>query len=212
MRVRNVMSTPPLTVPPELTMRDLAAFLTEHDVSGVPVVVDGSVVGVVSAADVVERERGPDVEPRTLRSRFRRQRARRAASAATVAEAMKSPPVTVESWMSVYEAAWLMSVYDVNRLPVLDRDELVGVVTRSDLVRYFARTDADIERDVRERLGLLDGPHITVTADHGRVLLEGEVASALELTCLPHLVSGVPGVVDVDCRVTVGAPSPGPAS
>lgn len=215
-RVRDVMSAPPLTVPPDMSLRDLAAFLTEHDVSGVPVVEDGRVVGVVSASDIVERERGPDIDSRSLRSRFSRRRRPPAAYAATVGEAMRSPPITIEAWMSVYEAAWLMSFYDLNRLPVLDRDELVGVIARTDLVRYFARSDRDIERDVQEKIELLETPRISVTADHGRVMLEGELGSSIELACLPHLVSSVPGVVDVVSNVTLrvesGTSEPRPAA
>jgi CBS domain-containing protein len=116
---------------------------------------------------------------------------------------MRTPPITVDAWMSVYEAAWLMSSYDVNRLPVVDRDELVGVITRSDLVRYFARSDPDIERDVRQKIALLEAPRISVVANHGRVLLEGELESAADLACLSHLVASVPGVTDVDSRVTL---------
>jgi CBS domain-containing protein len=106
-----------------------------------------------------------------------------------------------------------MSSYDVNRLPVVDRDELVGVVTRSDLVRYFARSDHDIERDVIEKIALLESPRISVVAKHGRVLLQGELESATDLACLSHLVASVPGVTDVDSRVTVwpiGHPSQAP--
>jgi CBS domain-containing protein len=116
---------------------------------------------------------------------------------------MRTPPITVDAWMSVYEAAWLMSSYDVNRLPVVDRDELVGVIARSDLVRYFARSDQDIERDVREKLAVLEAPRITVVAKHGRVVLAGELESAADLACLSHLVASVPGVTDVDSRVTL---------
>ena len=116
---------------------------------------------------------------------------------------MKSPAITIEAWMSVYEAAWLMSAYDVNRLPVVDREELVGVITRSDLVRYFARSDRDIERDVREKIALLDEPRVSVVAEHGRVRLEGELEWASDLACLGHLVASVPGVTDVDSTVTL---------
>jgi CBS domain-containing protein len=203
MRVRDVMTKPPLTVPPQMSLRDLAAFLTKHEISGVPVVEGGRVVGVVSASDIVERERGPDLESQGRFRRLRRRTRPRAAWAFTVGEAMRSPAITIEAWMSVYEAAWLMSAYDVNRLPVVDRDELVGVVTRSDLVRYFARSDHDVERDVRQKLAVLESPRITVVAKHGRVLLEGELESAADLACLSHLVACVPGVTDVDSRVTL---------
>jgi CBS domain-containing protein len=205
MRVRELMSAPAVAVPPEMGLRELTALLTEHEISGVPVVEGGRVVGVVSASDVVERERGPELRSRPRILRARRHDRRPAAYATTAGEAMKSPPITIQPWMSVYEAAWLMSFYDVNRLPVVDRGELVGVVSRADLVRYFARSDRDIERDVREKIELLEAPHISVTADHGRVRLEGRLGSPLELACLPHLVSSVPGVVDVESTVTVGA-------
>ncbi len=202
MRVRDVMSKPPLTVPRDMSLRDLAALLAAHDISGVPVVDGGRVMGVVSASDIVERERGPDLESRP---RFGRRRSSRAAWASTVGEAMKSPAVTIESWMSVYHAAWLMSAYDVNRLPVLEHGALVGVVTRSDLVRFFARSDQDIERDVHEKLAVLESPRVSAVSDHGRVVLEGELASATDLACLPHLVASVPGVIEVESRVTVRA-------
>lgn len=207
MRVRELMSAPPVAVPPEMGLRELTALLTEHEISGAPVVEGGRVVGVVSASDVVERERGPDPLSRRRLLRGRRHEQRPAAYAATVGDAMKSPPITIQPWMSVYEAAWLMSFYDVNRLPVVERGELVGVVSRADLVRYFARSDHDIEQDVREKIQLLEAPRITVTADHGRVRLEGELQSPLELACLPHLVSCVPGVVDVESTVTLSAAS-----
>ena len=167
MRVRDVMSEPALTVPPQMSLRDLAALLTWHGISGVPVVEDGHVVGVVSASDIVERERGPDVETRGRFPRLRRRTRSGAAGASTVGQAMKSPPITIGAWMSVYEAAWLMSSYDINRLPVVDRDDLVGVITRTDLVRYFARSDPDIERDVVEKIALLEAPRVSVVAKMG---------------------------------------------
>jgi CBS domain-containing protein len=203
MRVRDVMSKPPLTVAPQMSLRDLAALLTDHEISGVPVVENGRVVGVVSASDIVERERGRDVESRGRFPRLRRRTRSSAAWASTVGQAMRSPPITIDAWMSVYEAAWLMSSSDVNRLPVVDRDELVGVITRSDLVRYFARSDQDIERDVIEKIALLEAPRISVVAKHGHVLLEGELEAAADLASLSHLVASVPGVTDVDSRVTL---------
>lgn len=203
MRVKDVMSKPPVTVTPDTSLRDLAALLTEHEISGVPVVEGGRIVGVVSASDIVDRERGPE-ESHARLSWLRRQRRPRAASASTVREAMRSRAITVEAWMSVYEAAWLMSSYDVNRLPVVERDELVGVITRSDLVRYFARSDRDIERDVLEKIDLLETPRISVVSDHGRVVLEGEMMSEADLSSLRHLVSSVPGVLEVESRVTLG--------
>ena len=54
MRVRDVMSKPPLTVPPEMSLRDLAALLTKHEISGVPVVENGRVRGLICRDDLLQ--------------------------------------------------------------------------------------------------------------------------------------------------------------
>lgn len=116
---------------------------------------------------------------------------------------MSSPPIVVEPWMSVYEAAWLMSVEDVNRLPVVANGRLVGVISRADLVRYFARPDRDIAGDVREELTLLSLYDLDVAVEQGHVVLRGEVDDGQDLGCLRHAISRVPGVVSVKLVVTV---------
>ena len=202
--IRALMSTPPITVSPATTLRELAAVLAEHQIAGVPVVAEAELVGIVTESDVIEKERGPDEEfsqPAGLLAH--RHRRPPAASAVTVGEAMTSPPVVVEAWMSPYEAAWLMSSHDVSRLPVVDRGRLVGIVSRADLVRYFAREDREIERDIEEEvldaLGLAD---VSVSVQDGRAVLEGEADRETDLRCLHHAASRVLGVVAVDVHVT----------
>lgn len=202
-QVRAAMSAPPIVVPPTMTLREVATVLAEHEIAGVPVVADGELVGIVTESDIIEKERGPDEDFHGLTSLVRHRHRPRAASAELVGEAMTSPPVVVEAWMSPYEAAWLMSVHDVSRLPVVDRGRLIGIVSRADLVRYFARGDAeiehDVEQDVLDALGIAD---VSVRVRDGRVVLEGEVDREADLRCLPHAVSRVPGVVAVEVRVT----------
>ena len=72
--------------------------------------------------------------------------------ALTVREAMTSPALTVTPWSSVSEAARLMTERGINRLPVVRNDELVGIVTRTDLVRAFTRSDGEIERELRDEV------------------------------------------------------------
>ena len=203
LRVRELMSTPAVAASPEMSLHGLAKLLSKHAISGVPVVdPTGEVVGVVSESDIVEKERGTDDE---AVGRLRRHlgRARRAAGATTVAEAMTSPPILVEPWMSTYEAAWLMSVEDVSRLPVVDEGKLVGVIARADLVRYFARPDSEIAADVRDELELLSLADVDVLVEDGFVVLSGEVERESDLRCLRHAISRVPGVVSVTTSVAL---------
>ena len=72
------------------------------------------------------------------------------AQAVTAGTAMTSPAVTIPPYESVAQAARMMCEHGVNRLPVVKGDRLVGIVTRADLVRAFTRTDAEIERELRE--------------------------------------------------------------
>jgi len=202
MRIGDLMTTPAVVVSPDATLREVAALLSRHRISGVPVVSDDEVVGIVSESDIIEKERGPDEKSRDLRGRLLHRQRSGAAYATTAGEAMTSPAVVAEAWMSAYEAAWLMSIHDVGRLPVFDRGTLVGVISRADLVRHFARSDADIERDVREDvINTLLVPDVGVRVDDGRVFLDGEVDHEADLRCLRHAVSRVPGVVAIDSRV-----------
>ena len=60
MRVREVMSSPVVTVPPDMRLKDVADLLVRHGISAVPVVDDGELVGIVSEADLVPLELAPD--------------------------------------------------------------------------------------------------------------------------------------------------------
>lgn len=199
------MSPGVVTARTDTPLRELARILSTHAISGVPVVDDaGRVIGVVSESDIVDKERGPDVKSERWLSRLRGGLEMNAAAyASTAGEAMTSPPVVVEPWMSVYEAAWMMSVDDVNRLPVVTDGKLVGVIARADLVRYFARSDGEIARDVRDELALLQLTDIDVEVRDGHVVLGGEADCDEDLRCIRHAIARVPGVVSVRSLVTL---------
>jgi CBS domain-containing protein len=121
--------------------------------------------------------------------------------------AMTQPAVTIEKWRSTAAAAGLMAEYGLKRLPVVHKGELVGIVTRRDLVRAFARSDAEIERDIKEQVILrsfwLPPDSIDVTVRGGDVSLSGSVDSDAVQAALAAEVARVPGVVSVDARVSV---------
>jgi CBS domain-containing protein len=202
------MSTDPITVGPETSLREVAEILTEHRVSGLPVVGErGEVLGVVSEADILLKERGPEprhggivawllgdgvVDERKLEAR-------------TAGEAMTSPAITVAAGRDVSFAARSMTEHGIKRLPVVDDDgALVGIVTRADLVRAFARSDEEIEREIGEtvlRTLWIEEPALEVRVAGGDVQLSGKLGRRSDAELLARFVTRVPGVVSVHSTV-----------
>jgi CBS domain-containing protein len=218
MQVREVMTTDVRSVRPETSLKDVAALLVTTGISGVPVRDEaGRVLGVVSEQDILLKEQGPPDRPDgALRRVFRRVDEAEVAKAAarTAREAMTAPPVTIAPERAVAAAARLLVEHGIKRLPVVDRDgRLVGIVTRTDLVRVFTRSDAEIEREIQdevlERALWAQPGDVQVSVAGGEVQLRGEVEHERDAEILPRLVARVPGVVSVDCLVRGRVPVAG---
>ncbi len=209
--VHGVMTTPAISVPPEMPLKEVAALLVEHRISGVPVVRAGDVVGVVSEADIVAGAVWSAPTERTGLFSWLLEGGGEALAGRlpvrTAGAAMSTPAITIESWQSVATAAAMMTEHGVKRLPVLKGGKLVGIVSRSDLVRAFARTDAELERDIRENVVLrglwLSPAEVIVEVRKGEVKLVGTVDRQLDVDSLVHHVRRVPGVVSVTPSLTV---------
>ena len=118
---------------------------------------------------------------------------------------MTAPAVTIAPWEPVSVAAQIMCERHVNRLPVVKDGLLVGIVTRADLVRAFTRTDAELERELREdvleRTMWIDPGKVEVRVQDGRAALSGRVHTRSDVELLGRLVARIPGVVDVESTV-----------
>jgi CBS domain-containing protein len=205
MRVRDLMTSNVLTVRSSTQLKDAAALLAEHRISGLPVVdEDGHVLGVLSEGDILYKETGTkdkpgffdrllSVPPTGLDLKL---------AARTVGEAMSVPAVTIRPRRPVTQAATTMIEKGVNRLPVIDdEDRLIGIITRADLVRAFVRSDAEIEQEIREdvlnRTLWLEADAIQIEVVGGEVRLSGEVGTQTDAELIPTFVQRVPGVVSV---------------
>jgi CBS domain-containing protein len=216
MNVQDVMTREVITVPASEPLKHVATLLLERRVSGVPVVgADGRLLGVVSEGDLLFKEQGEG--PRRGLRFFRPARVSRLKRAATTAgEAMTSPALTIQPTASVTDAAVLMLERAVNRLPVLENDAIVGIVTRADLIRAFARRDAEIEREVEEDVLLktfsILPENVQVSVLNGEVTLRGEVENDSVRDTLLSYLRAVPGIVAVHSTLKVRDDSHVPAN
>ncbi len=205
--VRDVMTTNVHVVRPQTPINDVARLLVDFRISGVPVEErSGEVVGVVSEADILLKEtRGAGIRRRRLASPVgdpdQDRHALDVVDAATAGAAMSSPALTIGPDRSVAEAAATMLRRGVNRLPVVDDGRLVGIVTRADLVRGFARSDAElceaIREDVLRRTMWRDPDEFDVAVRDGIVAISGSVERRSTAELLERVTAMVPGVVRV---------------
>jgi CBS domain-containing protein len=208
MKVSDVMTRGVISVTPSMRLRDVARLLSEHQVSGVPVVDDdGRIIGVLSEGDLLAKQLSHPVSRRMplewiLGEHHDTDELRRRA-ATTAGEAMTSPALTIEADRPIREAAARMIERHVNRLPVVAAGRLVGIVTRADLVRAYLRLDDEVRHaiteDVIRRTMWLDPSRFEIDVDEGIVAIAGTVdrrSTARILAKLIGLVDGVAGLHD----------------
>ncbi|HCG31064.1 MAG TPA: IMP dehydrogenase [Chloroflexi bacterium] len=155
-RVATIMSTDVIAVTPETSVTELARLMVEHDVSGIPVVDDGILVGLVTEVDVVSRE--IDVDPPAfgtfLDAIFRlpwdkSDEELRRVLASTAGELMTRDVKTISPDAPIRDAANMMFKQELNPLPVVDdHGRLLGIISRSDIVRLVAEASEIADRSV----------------------------------------------------------------
>ena len=159
MRVRDIMTTDPIGVTPDTPLKEAARLMVGNHVSGLPVIdASGRLAGILTEGDFLRREasRGRPRRASLLRVLFGDLKA---TEAETAGEAMTKSVVTISPSATIGEAARVMASRKVKRLPVVDADrELVGIISRADVVNAFTKPD-DVDRLIAttvERFGRLD--------------------------------------------------------
>lgn len=154
MKVEEVMTKNPFVLRPDDTLREAAVKLADSNVSGAPVVDDnGLIIGVLSEVDILEALKTHYKGLRMLMppeitfgiSFVEVVRERDALKAfqelkdVTVKDVMKRPPIIVSPAEKVESAIRLMVEHKISRVPVVEGQKVVGIVTRGDVLKGFFR-------------------------------------------------------------------------
>lgn len=116
MIAKDIMTRDIITVNPTMTVRSLAMTLIKNQISGAPVAgKNGKIVGVVSEADIVAKK------------------------GKTVNDIMSKKIISVGEQTPVEEIAQLMTTHAIKRLPVMNGEKVVGIVSRADIVSAIAQ-------------------------------------------------------------------------
>ncbi len=145
MTAADVMTRNVVTLAPDATLRQAARLMTRHNISAVPVLKAGVVVGLVSETDLLQ----PGIEPTPQPDWWLHQLAGEVELAPeymsalrdagrSVGQIMQPDPVWVPETATLPAIAALMAKEGVRRVLVLRDGALVGIVSRRDLVRAFA--------------------------------------------------------------------------
>ncbi|MER7577019.1 CBS domain-containing protein [Streptomyces sp. NPDC126514] len=202
-KVRDVMSDAVVRVQGGTPFKEIAHVLQEYDITAVPVVDDQDRPrGMVSEADLLHKMMrgqasgadGGDSLPAPGKS-----------LATDAAGLMTSPALCARPEWSVVDAARVMARHGVKRLLVTDAEGgLIGVVSRSDLLRVFLRTDQAIRTEIIEEVlvkALGESPAaVQVDVTHGHVVLSGRLSSRIAVPVLEDMCRNVDGVVAVEFR------------
>jgi CBS domain-containing protein len=115
--VRHAMTPAPQTISPDMTAADAAGLMRSEDIGVLPVVEDGTLIGLVTDRDLVIRVVAERTDPTGIK----------------VGDVLTRSPVTVSPDRRLSEARDLMAEHKVRRLPVMKGDELVGILSLGDL-------------------------------------------------------------------------------
>ncbi len=201
--VRDVMTKTAVVVTQDFPFKEIVRRMKEHRVSAVPVVDgDGRLVGIVSEADLLFKEEfdTPTERDARLLERKARRTARSKASGLVASQLMTTPVVSIEPDASIAKAARLIDRKGVKRLPVVDEaGRIVGIVSRSDLLKPFLRPDEEIRREVVESLtrpgSWIEPRDLLVDVSEGVVMVRGIVEQRSMLPIVESTVLRIDGVV-----------------
>jgi CBS domain-containing protein len=215
MQAKDVMTTTIVSVSNDHSVRHAAEIMLTNHVSGLPVMDgDGRLVGIISEGDLIRRtELGTEAIVSLVtgeQAAADRANAFVRRSSWKVGDAMSRNPIVVDEKTALGHISSLMQEHGIKRVPVVRNGELVGIVSRADLLKAIIMAELDetaagdeaLRRSIVVRLGEdtgLEGLDLKVTVFEGIVHLWGEVTTeeCRRAACVvAENVRGVRGVVE----------------
>ncbi|XAS75692.1 CBS domain-containing protein [Dermatophilaceae bacterium Sec6.4] len=188
MLVREVMTRSVFSLPADATINDAIRLLTTERISCVPVVDgDGRVMGVVSESDLLQAPLEPDPRAHMRPVTAPPPRPSR------VDEVMTASPFTTREQADVAQVAKVLAERGWKSLPVVRENRLVGIISRSDIIRTLSRRDAQISRDVTANLASYGQPDWCAEVRDAQVTIHGP-QSARDAHLAETLAASVAGV------------------
>ena len=216
MKASDVMTRNVITVERETSVADVIRLMLENNVSGLPVLDDGKVVGILTEGDLLRRsETGTEKQrprwleilmgPGRMAGEYVRTHGRK------VEAIMTTDLISVTGDTPLDEVVGLMERRRIKRVPVIEGDALIGIVSRLDLLRALLRTieaeHSEIRGDdeIREQIlaelakaAWVPREGLSISVKDGVVDLNGVILEEKEREALRVVAENVPGVKAVE--------------
>lgn len=151
MMVGKRMKFPVITIPPEMPIHDAVALMKREHIRRAPVVKDGKLVGIVSDKDLLNASPSPATSLSVWEMSY-------LISKITVSDVMTKHVLTVTEDVPIEEAARIMADNKIGGLPVVRGDQVVGIITETDLFKIFLELMGARESGVRVTVLLTEKP------------------------------------------------------
>ena len=218
MQARDIMTAKVVSISPDVSVRHAVAMMLQNHVSGLPVVDDhGRICGMVTEGDLLLRRevrfapraaRAPELISEIDLERYI------GSNGWCVADVMSQDVIVARPDSEVSDIAESLQVHRIKRLPIVEDERLVGIVSRRDILRVIAeapatvlpRGDEAIRLAVRTRLRSdlgLTPQKVQVSVRNGQVTVDGLVESELKRRAIKVLVEGLGGIAGYKDRLLV---------
>jgi CBS domain-containing protein len=219
MLVQDFMTSRPICVSANTSIKHAIQLMLDHKVSGLPVIGDeGQVVGVLTEGDLLSRSvfiLGPQSPPKDPDNTFFETYVR--THGTTVGDSMTKDVISVSPQQSLADVAALARQHGIKRFPVLTSGRLVGIISRSDIIRAVtANRDAVAKGDAALRLAVLtrlqselglEADRLSLEVRNSIVEISGPAPSLAQrraMQVVAESVAGVAGLIfETNCTETL---------